>query len=591
MSHFTSATRITATRRTSQPSRSSQEQVPTLVGYAPGAMAGSSHTAVTKREHGGSSPAAVEACPSGSGAPSEQLTFETPEQVLYASEIMRGKLWVGTCVVLSVAALVAGLLIDDPGPAFQRLLLGGGGFLLFLSLGGVWMLHGEPRYHPDHATPFGYACIIAVIPALVFFGWFSPVVLLLALGGLVFSMGHTTRAVVVMASFAVAVHLGVGLSEIFGWLPRGAVSALTVDDLPSKLICLAGCEGMIVMAFVFGRRFRAHALVGIEAHAQVVRDNARREAQLEEAVAELNRVRRVGDPGRYTGISIGSFDVGVVLGRGGMGEVYEAVHKTTGELAALKVLAVAGIPDEQTLARFRREIDLAAQLSSPHIVRVLERSPEGSPVLYLAMERLQGCSLSEELREKRRPPTPEVLYMLKHVARGVSAAHQRGIVHRDLKPQNLFHHRANGEDVWKLLDFGIARWSGLASSLTGDAIVGTPSYMSPEQALGRDVDHRSDIFSLGCVAYRALTGRPAFRGGGAETVYAILHEMPPRPSALAALPPEVDSVLALALAKSADDRFDRVQDLAEALSAACAGGIDPALKERATRVLAQLPWT
>src|SRR5690606_19125192 len=154
-----------------------------------------------------------------------------------------------------------------------------------------------------------------------------------------------------------------------------------------------------------------------------------------------------GDPGRYTGLSIGSFDVGVVLGRGGMGEVYEAVHKTSGGLAALKVLASAGTPDEQTLARFRREIDLAAQLDSPHIVRVLEHSPKGSPVLYLAMERLQGASLSEELRQARRPPTREVLRMLKHIARGVSAAHQRGIVHRDLKPQNLFHHRAGGEDV------------------------------------------------------------------------------------------------------------------------------------------------
>jgi serine/threonine-protein kinase len=385
--------------------------------------------------------------------------------------------------------------------------------------------------------------------------------------------------------------MSVGLASIFGILPQGTIASLNLVGLTPKLLCLAICEGMIVLAFVFGRRFRAHALLGLEAHARVVRDNARREALLEEAVEELNRVRRVGDPGRFTGLSIGSFDVGVVLGRGGMGEVYEAVHSTSGQPAALKVLAVAGSPDEQTVARFRREIMLAAQINDLHVVRVLEHSSAEASLLYLAMERLVGSSLAEELRDVRRPPVRVVLKMLQHVAQGVSAAHALGIVHRDLTPQNIFHHRAAGEDVWKILDFGIARWAGAESELTKNAIVGTPSYMSPEQVLGGGLDARSDLFSLGAVAYRCLTGRPAFHGAAADTMYHIVQDMPMQPSRLAALPPEVDLVLALVFAKAPEDRLDSALSFVEALTAALHGQIEPALEARAKQLLASKPWT
>lgn len=495
-----------------------------------------------------------------------------------------------SCVVFSLGGLVAPLLLVGPNASARYLLLGGSAFMLVVSLIGVYVLRGERRYGPRLAVPFAYACNFALLPALLFFGWFSPIVILVALGGVIFAMGHSTRSVLAMGGTAVAGHVGVGLLSIFNWIEPGAIGSLSVGGLVPQLFCLVLCEALIMVAFLYGRRFRAHALTGIESHARVVHDNARREALLEEAVEEINRVRRVGDPGRFTGLTLGSFDVGVVLGRGGMGEVYEATHVASGEPAAIKVLAAAGEPDEQVVARFRREIAVAAQIESPHVVRVLEFPSEDSHALYLAMERLRGRSLSEELRDVRRPPIQAVLTMLQHVALGISAAHAKGIVHRDLTPQNIFHHCAVGQDVWKILDFGIARAAGAGSALTGNAIVGTPRYMSPEQVLGGELDGRSDLFALGSVAYRCLTGRPAFKGGTAA-FYQIVNDMPIQPSRLAPLSPQIDDALAVALAKSPEDRYPTAEDLVKALAEACDGNIMPTLQERARRVLDSQPWS
>ncbi|HEY8040593.1 MAG TPA: serine/threonine-protein kinase, partial [Polyangiaceae bacterium] len=143
---------------------------------------------------------------------------------------------------------------------------------------------------------------------------------------------------------------------------------------------------------------------------------------------------------------------------------------------------------------------------------------------------------------------------------------------------------------WKILDFGVARLAG-EETLTQDQIVGTPNYMAPEQANGAAVTHRTDLFALGVIAYRALTGRPAFEGETtAEILYKVVHAMPPRPGELVPLPPEVDLVLALALAKDPADRFDSAAELAQALDAASRGRLDAALRARAQRLLARLSW-
>ncbi len=519
------------------------------------------------------------------------FAFETPAGVLYANELMRGRLWVSLCVLFSLGGMGAALVFEGPGEAAARAAFVGSAFMLVVSLVGVRRLAADGSYGSGLAAIFGYACVAASVPLLIFVGWFSPLVLLIGLGGTVFAMGHSTRSVLMMGTTTVAAHASVGLASIVGVLPAGAIASPNLDSAAASLALLAGCEGLIIISFIIGRRLRVHTLLGVEAYGRVIRENARREALLEEAVAELDRVRRVGEPGRYTGLTVGSFELGVVLGRGGMGEVYEATRKGSGEQAAVKVLAVSGAEDDRTVRRFRREIGLAAAVDSPHVVRVIEHSPAGSAILYLAMERLNGESLAQQLRAVRRPPVLEVLEMLDQVGRGVSAAHAKGIVHRDLTPGNIFHHRGEGRPIWKILDFGVSRLAGGRHTLTGAAVVGTPSYMAPEQASGAQVDPRTDLFALGCVAYRCLTGQPAFRGRSiADVLYHVVHDMPTQPSLLADLPPEVDLVLAIALAKNPDDRFGAPEQLADTLRAACHGTIQWGRAERARQLLRTRPW-
>lgn len=519
-------------------------------------------------------------------------SFATPVDVLYANELMRGRLWVALCALFSIGGMEAALVFDGPGARARQVLFAVSLVMLVVSAVGLWILREDGRYSPRLAALYAYTCMLAVLPGFYFFGWFSPVVLLVALGGVFFAMGHSMRAVVAMTLVAVGVHAATGLLTIFGVLPSHGVSIVQATGTGRQLACLVICEGLIVIAFFVGRRLRAHALIGVERYGEVVRENARREALLEEAVEELKRVRKVGGPGRYTGLRLGSYELGPLIGRGGMAEVYDASHVETGDPAAVKVLAPPGPIDSRGLKRFQREMALTASLRSPHVVRVLEHSLPEASVLHLTMERLHGASLAEELRGVDRLPQEEIISMLRHVARGISAAHALGIIHRDLKPHNIFHHRFAEEDAWKILDFGVSTLAGATGTLTGNAVIGTPSYMSPEQALGQEIDQRTDLFSLASVAYRCLTGRPAFRGGGpiAEVLYSVVHKMPIQPSLLTHLPQEVDLVLAVALAKKPDQRFASAEELVDAVERALRAEIDPDLADRAARLLASSPW-
>jgi serine/threonine-protein kinase len=244
----------------------------------------------------------------------------------------------------------------------------------------------------------------------------------------------------------------------------------------------------------------------------------------------------------------------------------------------------------ELVQRFVREAKIVGTLTVPNVVRVLEVSPPDAPLPYLAMERLVGHDLSQHLREHKRMSVRHVLTMLREIGAGLDAARAAGVVHRDLKPRNLFLARRGTQETWKILDFGVARLAG-EDTLTIDQIVGTPNYMAPEQANGAAVTHRTDLFALGVIAYRTLTGQPAFEGETtAEILYKVVHAMPPAPSQLAPLAPEVDWVLAVALAKEASDRFDSAAELAHALEDAARGHVEDALRSRAEYLLAKLPW-
>jgi len=513
----------------------------------------------------------------------------TANDVLYNNELRRGRLWVSLSGVLAAIGLASAVIIESPGSLARLLLAGGCGALLIVSLVGWRLLRRRQQYSSFEAALFGYFSLAVVLPAYYFFGWFSPVMVVVCLGGIVFAMGHTTRAVYAMAATTSLSHMVVGGLTIAGVLGDVGVASPRIDDTVRAVVVLGGAQWLFLISFILGRQLRAHALDGVERYGDAVRESTRREVLLQEAIDELHHARRIGGRGRFTGVELGAFRLGVVLGRGGMGEVYEASHVSSNQSAAVKVLT-HDTGGERAARRFQREIAVVATLDSPHIVRVLGHSAPDDAMPYLVMERLRGATLAESLRQ--RLDELATLQMLREVAEAVDAAHEAGVIHRDLKPQNIFHHVGEGQDVWKVLDFGLSKLIGAGSSLTGMGVVGTPRYMSPEQAGGREITVRSDLFALGCVAYRCLTGRPAFTGTEmAEVLLQIASEMPVRPSAVAVLPVEVDMVLAIALAKQPGDRFASAFDFSVALTEACKANIKTSLAARAEALTQRAPWT
>lgn len=252
---------------------------------------------------------------------------------------------------------------------------------------------------------------------------------------------------------------------------------------------------------------------------------------------------------------LGSYRVLKLLGQGGMGMVFQAEDVDLRRLAALKVMRPDVAVKDQARARFLREARAAATLKDDHVVTIYQVGEERG-VPFLAMEFLSGKSLEEWLRPDRRASIPETLAIAKQIAKGLAAAHAAGLIHRDIKPANLWLEAPQGRV--KILDFGLARLTaGELTALTLDgAMLGTPAFMAPEQAGGEIVDPRCDLFSLGCVMYRMVTGRLPFQG---HTVYAVLAAVAlETPSAVRALnpqvPPRLDQLINRLLAKSPDVR-------------------------------------
>jgi urea transport system substrate-binding protein len=257
------------------------------------------------------------------------------------------------------------------------------------------------------------------------------------------------------------------------------------------------------------------------------------------------------------------------LGAGGMGLVFEAEGPARGRRVALKVMrpSLAFLPGARE--RFQREARAAAAVKDEHVAAVYQVGEErGVPFLVMAL--LRGESLEDRLRREGRLPVPVALRVIREAALGLAAAHGRGLVHRDVKPANLWLEEGGGRRV-KVLDFGLAR-----AAVTGDqtpltpqgAVLGTLGYLAPEQARGEEVDARCDLFSLGCVLYRALTDKPPFAGKTpAGTLLATLQHEPPSAAAVnPEVPPPLAALLARLLAKRPEDRPPSARALAAALA-------------------------
>ncbi|HEY1548403.1 MAG TPA: serine/threonine-protein kinase [Kofleriaceae bacterium] len=250
----------------------------------------------------------------------------------------------------------------------------------------------------------------------------------------------------------------------------------------------------------------------------------------------------------------GRYRVQRLLGKGGMGAVYLADDEVLHELVALKVISSAFSSDEAALvARFRREASAARKVSSPSVIRIHDLGEARPGLLYLSMEYFAGRTLTELIAQRGVVPMKDVQDILQQVCSGLEAAHQAGVIHRDLKPGNVL---VGERGAVKLIDFGLAT-TLVGENLTATgAILGTPHYMAPEQVRGKPVDARSDVYSLGALAYHLVTGRPPFTGENAIAVgFAHLSETPDAPRVLRRdCPPALDAAIMAALAKAPADR-------------------------------------
>jgi serine/threonine-protein kinase len=274
---------------------------------------------------------------------------------------------------------------------------------------------------------------------------------------------------------------------------------------------------------------------------------------------------RIG--GRYRPIRL--------LGRGGMGIVYEVEHVHTSEILALKVLSHPALANEDTLERFRREARVPARIRSEHVVRIVDAdaAPELGGAPYLVMELLQGEDLRRATGDAPQPPD-RVIDWLAQVARALDKAHALGIIHRDLKPENIFlTRRDDAPSVIKVLDFGIAKMTLDGGPLTAsDQFLGTPLFMAPEQAGvdGSPITARTDLFSLGLIAYKLLTGRSYWANDSFLPLVReiCLEPMTPPSTRGVALGPAFDEWFARACNRNQAMRFDNATSQVTALAAA-----------------------
>lgn len=267
-----------------------------------------------------------------------------------------------------------------------------------------------------------------------------------------------------------------------------------------------------------------------------------------------------------------------LLGKGSMGSVWRAEYKHYNTTVAVKIMHGEMACDDEARGRFLREAKIASTLKSPYLTQVVDfgnlgEDPEDG--VFMVLEHLEGISLHQRIKTMGRLPLQETYRWVSNVCAGMSLAHQHGLVHRDLKPANIFLTYAQGTQIAKVLDFGVAKAPDALSMTAMDptrtgVIVGSPYYMSPEQARGvRDIDHRSDLWSIGVVAFECLSGsRPIGGKVLADIMVNVLIEPIPAMSSVVPVPPAVDAWMARALARDRDNRFSTAEEMAYAFQAA-----------------------
>jgi serine/threonine protein kinase len=464
----------------------------------------------------------------------------------------------------------------------------------------AWLQRFLAARRPDAATywPWAVVGVLSIGPAhcLGLHSGFAAVIVFWLFAGGIFraarQAGWLERRGLVLFGI-LAAHTTLFILILARIVPdESNVAVLQAGLTPSRIVVmhllLMACYAA---AFFAGRtvdqRYEALTLRVEDA----VRSAARQEALLVTVRSQLD-LALAGMGGIFSGLEVGLYQVGRLLGRGGMGEVYEASRTDTGERVALKFIRVDRASQPRVLEMFLKEGRTLNLVRSPYVARVLEVAGMEHDLPYVALEYIEGRTLSEILREREQLSVNEVRDMVRHVARGLQDVHEAGILHRDIKPTNVILDESADPARWKLVDFGIAKLLAPDAAATGPLVVGTPAYMSPEHALGDRVDVRSDVYSLSLVVYRALAGRPAFTGNDpVEVARTALSKGPPDPAAWVDLPRDVLLALRIGLASRPEDRFASSAEFAAVFDDACEGKLSSEWRRRGADLARRQPWS
>ena len=518
-------------------------------------------------------------------------SLNTVADVMHAEEVRRTRQFIALGWAISVAAIGAVPFLDAPrymSIAMVAALVWG----IVMSSYFYRRFADPTKYSENQMVVLGALATVNTHVAVFFFGTFTAASVIIVFGMHFVARSEAVRGMRILLAIGVTCYATCAAHVISGIVTDPGVFASEVAHSRTTLVVGAlFVVGAYMLAFYTGRAIRDASTSAIEALQRQTRLAAQRKALMDELRADLERALHINGPGRHTDQVVGSFKLGNVIGRGAMGEVYEATHTATGDVVAVKLLRRELLADATHVARFLRETRASAALASPHVARVIESAAGDGTVPYIAMERLRGETLAEMLRSESRLPPATVVALCKQIGAAIDAASAAGIVHRDLKPQNMMLAREASGERWKVLDFGVATLSDDTGTLTQGGIVGTPSYMAPEQARGERVDGRADVYALAAVAYRCLTGRHPFTAADTPALlFAVVHRMPLRPCDLGAFHEDVDRWAAIALAKAPADRYASGAEVADALAMAIRGELDARSRKRADALIKRFGW-
>jgi serine/threonine-protein kinase len=354
--------------------------------------------------------------------------------------------------------------------------------------------------------------------------------------------------------FAVFAGLQMVLGGLLGTEPNGVAVALST----AAAILLYNPARKWIQSFVDRRVFGLR--VGMDAmqrEADWERDHT---ARLGKRISQTLEVAKI-DPQPADGArQIGGYTLGGVLGRGGMGEVYQGEHHSTGDRAAIKILRGDMAGNAEVRARFEREAKTLAALNHPNIVRIIGYGVDDA-LFYMVLEYIEGQTLAEYLQKHKPLPLDTALPLLADVAAALDYAHAHHIVHRDVKPRNVMLRRSDGGVRAVLMDFGIVKWvdgtASLGGALTNGEMIGTVDYAAPEQiTAANEIDARADIYALGVMAYAMLTGEMPYKGNVGQIIFAHLQQPPPDPrKCVPDLPEATAAAIIRCMAKKPDARF------------------------------------